>query len=247
MRKVILHYHLFKNAGTSLDAAFKENFSEEKGEWVTKEFPNQPAANRAQVRQWILDNPQAKCFSSHTALFPVPKFDDIEVFPVIFVRHPIDRIASAYSFEKKQGADTFGSVLARNTSLKGYIETRLSLKNDKQCRNFHAQHFRIEQPANSKQSVSDILGELPFIGLVEQYGDSLEVLNRLLKEFGFKNLTLNAFNQNVSRENSKLEDKIEKIKSTVSEDFYDKLKAINELDFVIYQLIAERYSSQFGE
>lgn len=247
MRKVILHYHLFKNAGTSLDAAFKENFSEEKGEWVTKEFPNQPAANREQVRQWILDNPQAKCFSSHTALLPLPKFEDIEVFPVIFVRHPIDRIASAYSFEKKQGADTFGSVLARNTSLKGYIETRLSLKNDKQCRNFHAQHFRIEQPANSKQSVSDILGELPFIGLVEQYGDSLEVLNRLLKEFGFKNLTLNAFNQNVSRENSKLEDKIEKIKSTVSEDFYDKLKAINELDFVIYQLIAERYSSQFGE
>ena len=237
MRKVILHYHLFKNAGTSLDAAFKENFSEEKGEWVTKEFPNQPAANREQVRQWILDNPQAKCFSSHTALLPLPKFEDIEVFPVIFVRHPIDRIASAYSFEKKQGADTFGSVLARNTSLKGYIETRLSLKNDKQCRNFHAQHFRIEQPANSKQSVSDILGELPFIGLVEQYGDSLEVLNRLLKEFGFKNLTLNAFNQNVSRENSKLEDKIEKIKSTVSEDFYDKLKAINELDFVIYQLI----------
>ena len=247
MRKVILHYHLFKNAGTSLDAAFKENFSEEKGEWVTKEFPNQPAANREQVRQWILDNPQAKCFSSHTALLPLPKFEDIEVFPVIFVRHPIDRIASAYSFEKKQGADTFGSVLARNTSLKGYIETRLPLKNDKQCRNFHAQHFRIEQPANSKQSVSDILGELPFIGLVEQYGDSLEVLNRLLKEFGFKNLTLNAFNQNVSRENSKLEDKIEKIKSTVSEDFYDKLKAINELDFVIYQLIAERYSSQFGE
>ena len=238
---------MFKNAGTSLDAAFKENFSEEKGEWVTKEFPNQPAANREQVRQWILDNPQAKCFSSHTALLPLPKFEDIEVFPVIFVRHPIDRIASAYSFEKKQGADTFGSVLARNTSLKGYIETRLSLKNDKQCRNFHAQHFRIEQPANSKQSVSDILGELPFIGLVEQYGDSLEVLNRLLKEFGFKNLTLNAFNQNVSRENSKLENKIEKIKSTVSEDFYDKLKAINELDFVIYQLIAERYSSQFGE
>ncbi len=247
MRKVILHYHLFKNAGTSLDAAFKENFSEEKGEWVTKEFPNQPAANREQVRQWILDNPQAKCFSSHTALLPLPKFEDIEVFPVIFVRHPIDRIASAYSFEKKQGADTFGSVLARNTSLKGYIETRLSLKNDKQCRNFHAQHFRIEQPANSKQSVSDILGELPFIGLVEQYGDSLEVLNRLLKEFGFKNLTLNAFNQNVSRENSMLKDKMEMIKSTVSEDFYDKLKAINELDFVIYQLIAERYSSQFGE
>ena len=48
MKTVILHYHLFKNAGTSLDAAFKENFSEESGEWVTKEFPAQPSQNSAE-------------------------------------------------------------------------------------------------------------------------------------------------------------------------------------------------------
>ncbi|WOD06199.1 hypothetical protein [Marinomonas sp. GJ51-6] len=107
MKTVILHYHLFKNAGTSLDAAFKENFSVEQGEWVTREFSAQPAKNREELKQWIIDNPQAKCFSSHTAIFPVPHIDGINIIPVIFYRHPIDRIASAYSFEKKQGGNGF--------------------------------------------------------------------------------------------------------------------------------------------
>jgi hypothetical protein len=72
MSTVILHYHLFKNAGTSLDVAFKDNFSEEQGEWVTREFPAQLNENREKVKQWIIDNPQARCFSSHTAILPPP-------------------------------------------------------------------------------------------------------------------------------------------------------------------------------
>ena len=38
MTKAIFHYHLFKNAGTSLDASLKENF-EAGTEWLTEEFP----------------------------------------------------------------------------------------------------------------------------------------------------------------------------------------------------------------
>ena len=34
-RTIILHYHLFKNAGTSIDAILKDNFDEK---WVTREF-----------------------------------------------------------------------------------------------------------------------------------------------------------------------------------------------------------------
>jgi hypothetical protein len=51
MKTVFLHYHLFKNAGASLDAALKENFSDADNEWVTKEFPAQPTKNREQVKQ----------------------------------------------------------------------------------------------------------------------------------------------------------------------------------------------------
>jgi hypothetical protein len=68
----------------------------------------------------------------------VSQLKDSLVLPVIFVRHPIDRIMSAYSFESKQTSESFGAVLARNTTLGGNIETRLSMPNDTQCRNFQS-------------------------------------------------------------------------------------------------------------
>lgn len=237
MRTVILHYHLFKNAGTSLDAAFKENFKGD--EWVTKEFPAQPNKNREQVRQWIIDNPQAKCFSSHTAVLPAPEIEGVKVIPVIFVRHPIDRIASAYSFEKKQGGDTFGAVLARNTDLSGYIETRLSLSYDRQCRNFHVDRLSTMFPPNTGTELERAvraIEELPFVGIVERFSESLIKLESLLAECGFVNISLKAKEENVSRKvNSDIEEKINIIESTVDNDIYNKLIVSNQDDMSIYQ------------
>jgi hypothetical protein len=47
MRKIILHYHLSKNAGTSLDTAFKANFGQDK--WATNEFPTNKNLNAKQL------------------------------------------------------------------------------------------------------------------------------------------------------------------------------------------------------
>ncbi|WP_428033903.1 sulfotransferase family 2 domain-containing protein [Amphritea sp.] len=234
MRTVILHYHLFKNAGTSLDAAFKENFSEKEGEWVTKEFPAQPAVNRDQLKQWIIDNPQAKCFSSHTAIFPVPEIEGVKIIPVIFMRHPIDRIASAYSFEKKQGGDGFGPVLARNTTLKGYIETRLSLVNDRQCRNFHAHRLATmfgEKVGDESYRAQQAIETLPFVGVVEQYSASLEKLESLLKLNGFYDIKLQPIEKNVSRGVKKnLDQKIVEVKKQLGEEFFSRVEQENRLD-----------------
>ena len=71
MRSVILHYHLFKNAGTSLDESFKANF--ESNQWVTQEFSSEAHKNQKQLRSWIAESVNAKCFSSHTAQLPPPK------------------------------------------------------------------------------------------------------------------------------------------------------------------------------
>lgn len=236
MRTVILHYHLFKNAGTSLDAAFKENFKGD--EWVTKEFPAQPNKNREQVKQWIIDNPQAKCFSSHTAILPVPEIEGIKVIPVIFVRHPIDRIASAYSFEKKQGGQGFGSTLARNTTLGGYIETRLSLDHDRQCRNFHAHRLAAMYPGQPDTEADRALAaikELPFVGLVERYTNSLETLESLLKSEGFESIKLKPVEKNVSRAVKKtLDEKLNEIQEQIGFDTYTCLLENNEVDLKLW-------------
>lgn len=240
MRTVILHYHLFKNAGTSLDAAFKENFKGD--EWVTKEFPAQPNKNREQVRQWIIDNPQAKCFSSHTAVLPVPEIEGIKIIPVIFIRHPIDRIASAYSFEKKQGGNGFGPTLARNTTLSGYIETRLSLVHDRQCRDFHAHRLASmygENKGSEDARARVALENLPFVGLVEKYNDSLERLEELLAKKGFEDIKLKPVEANVSRTIKKtIDEKIIDLKAEIDQDVYLMLADANEVDLAIWESLS---------
>lgn len=92
--------------------------------------------NTALVCDWILANPEAQAFSSHTMVGPLPQIDGVTVIPVLVLRDPIARITSAYRFERKQDADTWGANLAKQHDLAGYARERLARKNDRQCRNF---------------------------------------------------------------------------------------------------------------
>lgn len=242
MRTVILHYHLFKNAGTSLDATLKKNFPGEL--WVTKEFPSNPKLNAEQLKQWIIDEPQAVCFSSHTAFLPPPKIDGVNIIPVIFMRHPIDRIMSAYSFERKQSADNFGSTLARNTNLAGYIDVRLSMGHDGQCRNFHIEHFSrmfgsVSTPDEGLKYSKQAIEELPFVGDVGQFDISIKRLENLLKEHGL-NVDLTAEKKNVSQKSKSIDEKLADLKSDLGDDLYSRLMEANKEDLALYNFLSKK-------
>ncbi|MAZ66489.1 MAG: hypothetical protein CMF25_05215 [Kangiellaceae bacterium] len=236
MRTVIFHYHLFKNAGTSLDAIFKKNFGDK---WVTKEFPPNPKANREAVAEWILNEKEAVCFSSHTANLPPPNIKGIKVIPVIFVRHPIDRIVSAYNFESKQADGGFGSVLAKNTTLSGYIETRLSLLHDRQCRNFHTHRFAAFISDPKKSELDRALGaieSLPIVGVVDEFDKSIAFLTELLRKEGFDAFSaVKGVELNVTRPvKEELLQRVDHIVSGLRADVYRKLAEANMDDMALY-------------
>jgi hypothetical protein len=165
----------------------------------------------------------------------------VKVIPVIFMRHPIDRMASAYSFESKQGGDGFGPVLARNTNLAGYIETRLALGHDQQCRDFHAHRFAAmfgEKQGDEATRAKMAVKQLPFVGLVEKFSESLEQLENLLAEEGFEAIKLKPVEKNVSRRVSKsLEDKLAEIKKQLDEEVFTKLVEANEVDIELFDCV----------
>jgi hypothetical protein len=239
-RTVVLHYHLFKNAGTSLDALFQEQFA---GRWVTREFAAQPEENRRAVQSWIVETPDAVCFSSHTALLPPPAVPRTRVLPVIFVRHPLDRIASAYSFERKQGDPGFGSTLARHTTLAGYVETRLSLPRDRQCRNFHIGRFAEMVPAEPDDELTRALWaleELPFVGLVETFEASVQKLQSLLEREGFEGVNLRPVQHNVSRDRAlSLEERLDRMAGELGAELYTELERANADDLRFYAAAVE--------
>jgi hypothetical protein len=243
LRKIIFHYHLFKNAGTSVDELLKANFP---NRWLTREFNGSHGANIAQVAQWLQEEPSAVAFSSHTALLPPPSLDDTELFPVLFVRHPIDRIASAYEFERKQDSNNVGAVVARQTSLTGYIEFHLSQGHShSQCQNFQIDRFAhfLKGTTGSQSALGlQALDALPFVGLVEEFEQSINRLATWLTPHfpGFKPVLAA---KNVSRDRSlPLELKLEGIRAEIGSACYDSLLEANAGDMALFEAVRKRYA-----
>ncbi len=178
-RTVILHYHLFKNAGTSVDRVLQRNFP---GRWVTAEHPSQRADNSAAVGAWIAATPEAVAFSSHTAIGPLPRVAGVRILPLLFLRDPIDRILSAYRFERKQDAETLGTRLARSHDFEGYVRARLAIHGDRQCRNFQTHRLAAFRPGPEPEIDRALaaLGEIELAGIVEDFAGSMRRIAQAL-------------------------------------------------------------------
>ncbi len=241
MRKIIFHYHLFKNAGSSVDAILKSNFPTQ---WVTREFNSTYDFNQQQVALWCQQESQAVAFSSHTALLPPPEIADTTVFPILFIRHPIDRIASAYEFEKHQDGDSPAILLARNNSLAGYIDHHLSHERISQCRNFQSHRLAQMSNANNSEAMLDAalhaIEQLPFIGLVDAFDDSLQRLKHWLLPH-FPDFETMAVAKNVRRGEMDLPARLAAIQKEIGDECYQRLLAANSDDMAVYEQVKKTY------
>lgn len=98
MRTVILHYHIYKNAGTSFDHVLSHNFG------ARHELFDGPFSfftiDQEQLDRIIMRRPQAVAFSSHQIVLPAPSSLEYRALAAIFVRNPFLRIASIYRFKR---------------------------------------------------------------------------------------------------------------------------------------------------
>ena len=187
-RTIILHYHLFKNAGTSIDKILKANFKEK---WLTKEFEG-VKDNTEETIRWINENPEAIAFSSHTMNGSMPTIEGVNIISIMMFRNPVKRIISAYKFERTQKADTWGAMLAKTLSFEEYVIARLQKSNDTQCRNFQTSRLatHIIQNNIQKNSVVKALQQLSIVGLVEEFEESVhrmkEVISQSFPDFDYE-------------------------------------------------------------
>ncbi len=246
-RVVLFHFHLFKNAGTAIDKILHENFEEK---FVTREFKFWPYhQNIKEVISWIEEDEEAIAFSSHTARLFNPEFLErkgIKLIPILFVRHPIVRIHSAYHYERKQkDINRPGPVIARNTNFKGYVEIRWAIKHQEfTCRNFHvfrlADMFRNSE-GNDYSKALKALEKLPFVGLVEDFEKSVKRLESIVREYypSFKTKVVKA---NVQFDpNDSLDNRLKMVEKEVGPDFYKELLEANKKDILLWEKIKKFY------
>ena len=237
LRTVVLHYHLFKNAGTSLDQILKHNFGEA---WVTTEFDTSKESNTSEVENWIAQNPKAYAFSSHTMKGPQPSIEGVQIIPVMLLRDPVARIRSAYQFERVQTVDSWGAQLAKQHNFEGYVHARLDRAKDRQCRNF--QTCRLASLCPSKQPELmrafdgvRLLNASGVIGLVSDFHRTMDLLTkRLITPFP-------DFHWVHARANSSKSDS-----TPVSSELTQLLREKNADDLVVLRTLRDLLSAQSG-
>ena len=242
-RTILLHYHLFKNAGTSVDEMLRRNFG---ARWTVREFHVPPRANAAAVAEFVRRaHPQFDAISSHTALLPVPKVEGVVVFPIVFVRHPIDRLRSAYEFERRQDASTPGARLAKKCDFEGYVRELLRNKHHRQARNFQTFRLSHNGPHRSGSELERALRairELPFVGLVEAYEASMERLQRTLQP-EFSTFRAEAMHRNTTRSQKEpLSERLASIEANIGKELYQELCASNRDDLTLHEYLSAAFA-----
>jgi|CXWL01.1.fsa_nt_gi hypothetical protein len=242
MRDILIHHHIFKNAGSSFSSILDHNF----GRNHVNIEASEPwgVLHQDEIMRLIQDNPQIKAVSSHTArLFPA-KVGNIRFHPMLFLRHPIDRVGSVYSFERRQpnNSSSIGAKIARQSSIKEYVAWRLTKGNGAVIRNFQVVFIsgRERDMRYAEATIDDLMlakeriAQMKVFGLVEFFQESLVKLKKSHEEV-MESFEIKYAHQNQSADREEhIDSRIEVLKQALGAALYEELIEKNSLDIELY-------------
>lgn len=237
-RRIIAHAHIFKNAGTTIDAILESNFGER---FLDDRNDKIMAKDMKYAHQLVVDNPQLQAFSSHSLPLPFDSFANVTVNVLVMLRHPILRVKSVYDFERKQDADTPGAKFAKQADFPEYVEWRLRSDVSSTIRNMQAKYLT-KRNARSITSEAQLLEEAkrqldvtPLVGIVERFDESLKVFQDYLDQTELS-LDWSYEKKNVTYTKKRtFEERVDEIRNALGDTVFDKVVAHNEVDAALYE------------
>ena len=97
------HFHLYKNAGSSVIRVFSETFGKSAIAEIDKygDFTEAKRHTLGITREAFSANPGLRMVSSHRMVLDTAPDGGFFPIPVILLRHPIQRLVSTYRFERR--------------------------------------------------------------------------------------------------------------------------------------------------
>lgn len=234
MRFVILHYHIFKNAGTAIENLLRSNFGPHFAQFEGDGLDCQLSGPG--LVAGLKQHPEIRAISSHQLRYPKPKAPGFVFFDLCFLRDPIDRIYSIYTFFRKHPAQSDSlSVLAHETTLGGFVghlvECSPHLVNDVQVTMLATDGAYLRPPSEGDlaRATETLLG-MSFPGVADCFYESM-VAGQYFWRPVFPEFDNAALPANVSRDpGSTLESRLRAMRSACGRTLYEELERLNSLD-----------------
>lgn len=237
-RSVILHHHLFKNAGSTIDWALQRSYGDG---FIDHRDNESMRAGAEYLSTFLRNNEDIQALSTHHLRLPLPIIPRININLLMMFRHPIERVSSVYHFEKLQEpACTLGSIKAKELSFSEYVLWRMRPDVPPTIRNFHTvrclpkRNF-LKFPINELDLVNakEFVANVQLLGLVDKFDDSMVLFESVLRESNLE-VDLSYQAQNVSQGlKVGVESRVCAIKDKLG-DVFNILLQNNQYDILLY-------------
>ena len=227
-RFVLVHYHIFKNAGTTIEYALSRCFGER---FVHLHGPDANSIlNVEAVTPFLLAHPKIVAISSHHLKYPKPLAPGLVVFDFCVLRDPLDRLWSMYQhFRRAEPADDL-SAKAKAMDAQRFFDLLLEghphLVNDVQV-NILANGSAYTRPPDTADlsEALKVAREVSAIGVVNLLDESLVAAEYFLHP-AFPAIRLDYISQNVSPALGPEG----RFREEVGDSIYQQLRKMNQLD-----------------
>ena len=247
-RPIILHCHVFKNAGSTLDWSLHRQFGDK---FFDHRDGDDMRLGADFLGPYIENHTALSALSSHDVRFPLPASKDFQILPIIAVRHPVDRARSVYDFERRQDANTPGALKAKELSFVDYIHWRMLPDVGSTIRNFHCafltSNFHTEIDEQGYLDSVALLAKTPLVIIVERYDESMLLLEHNLQQY-FPDIDLSYIRQNTTPEReSNIEQRISHVFDELGPELTAEFRKKNHWDMKLYEdasaMMVERLGS----
>ncbi len=249
VRFVLLHYHFFKNAGSTIEEILEHSFFENYARLDTADFDG--AVSQGELIAFLRRHPRMKAVSSHQFRYPFPQEPGFLFFDLCFLRDPLDRLRSMYDyFREKPVPGEPASKLAREQPLGGFIAELVKHHTYRVSNvqvNLLANGIVNDLPAEADLArAREVMLRTSFLGVVDRFEESLIAGQYFLRPV-FPNLALAQEPANISAGwEDALNERIEKFRRACDPDVFAELVRLNSLDAELVNCAREEVRRRFS-
>lgn len=238
---------MFKNAGSSLDSILSQNFG---SKFIDhREDDLMRRGKQGYIEDYLMSHENVKALSSHH--LPMPLYDTslFEFKTIILLREPVVRIPSVYRFERQQNGVTPGAIAAKKYNIADYIRWRLDVRPGTVCNyftNFITTNLNVKNEEDKFQQAKNIIKNVFMVGIVEEFSNSIKVLNSKIKHY-YPNFYTSLVRENATdcRDISLNQRKLE-FRTAIGDQLYEDIKMRNVSDAGLYKTALERLKDQMS-